>query len=216
MSDAHAEAVAVGSPWAGGVRPYATGSKKLGMWLFIMSDALTFSVLILAYSYVRLSSEQWPTPFPFSPAIIFSTVMTFALLTSSLTMVMAVAAAHRHDHRKTVLWLLATMACGAAFVVLHATEWMHLIHEGLRPWGTPAEWPWPNTPLFGGTFFGLTGMHMLHVTVGILYLGIIAFGFGTKKFKPEDVEVSGLYWHFVDLVWMFIFPLVYLMSVKFP
>ena len=219
MSDAHAEAVAivpkVRDRWAGGVRPYATGSKKLGMWLFIMSDALTFSVLILAYSYVRLSSEQWPTPFPFSPAIIFSTVMTFALLTSSLTMVMAVAAAHRHDHRKTVLWLLATMACGAAFVVLHATEWMHLIHEGLRPWGTPAEWPWPNTPLFGGTFFGLTGMHMLHVTVGILYLGIIAFGFGTKKFKPEDVEVSGLYWHFVDLVWMFIFPLIYLLSIKF-
>lgn len=219
MSDGHAEAVAVvprvRDAWAGGVKPFAMSSKKLGMWLFIISDALTFSALILAYSYVRLSTPQWPTPFPFSPAIIFSTVMTFALLTSSLTMVMAVAAAHRRDHRKTVLWLLATMVFGATFVVLHAMEWNHLIHEGLRPWGSP--WPeWPDTPLFGGTFFGLTGMHMLHVTVGILYLGIMAFGFGTKRFKPEDVEVSGLYWHFVDLVWMFIFPLVYLMSVKFP
>ena len=215
MSDAHAESVALSSRWAGGVRPYAMGSKKLGMWLFIISDALTFSALLLAYSYVRISSAQWPTPFPFSPAIIFSTVMTFALLSSSLTMVMAVAAAHRHDHRKTVLWLLATMACGAVFVVLHMMEWMHLIHEGLRPWTTPAALPWPNTPLFGATFFGLTGMHMLHVTIGIIYLGIIALGFGRKKFEAEDVEVSGLYWHFVDLVWMFIFPLIYLMSIKF-
>ncbi|HXE74488.1 MAG TPA: cytochrome c oxidase subunit 3 [Candidatus Xenobia bacterium] len=215
MSDAHAESVALSSRWAGGARPYAMGSKKLGMWLFIISDALTFSALIMAYSYVRLSSPQWPTPFPFSPAIVFSTVMTFALLSSSLTMVMAVAAAHRHDHRKAVLWLLATMACGTVFVVLHMMEWMHLIHEGLRPWTTPAQWPWPNTPLFGATFFGLTGMHMLHVTIGIIYLGIIALGFGKKKFEAEDVEVSGLYWHFVDLVWMFIFPLIYLMSIKF-
>ncbi len=214
MSDAHADAVVIGSRWAGGVRPYAMGSKKLGMWLFIISDALTFSALLLAYGYVRISSPQWPTPFPFSPAIVFSTVMTFALLSSSLTMVMAVAAAHRHDHRKAVLWLLATMACGAVFVILHMMEWMHLIHEGLRPWTTPAEWPWPNTPLFGATFFGLTGMHMLHVTVGIIYLGIIALGFGAKEFEAEDVEVSGLYWHFVDLVWMFIFPLIYLLSIK--
>ena len=70
------------------------------------------------------------------------------------------------------------------------------------------------TPLFGGTFFGLTGMHMLHVTIGVIYLGIIAFGFGRRKFSSEDVEVSGLYWHFVDLVWMLLFPLIYLMSVK--
>ncbi len=213
MSDAHADTAAIGSRWAGGVRPYAMGSKKLGMWLFIISDALTFSALLLAYSYVRISSAQWPTPFPFSPAIVFSTVMTFALLSSSLTMVMAVAAAHRHDHRKAVLWLLATMACGAVFVVLHMMEWMHLIDEGLRPNATP--WTeWPNTPLFGATFFGLTGMHMLHVTIGIIYLGIIALGFGKKKFEAEDVEVSGLYWHFVDLVWMFIFPLIYLMSIR--
>jgi cytochrome c oxidase subunit 3 len=212
MAD-HTQA-AVESRWAGGVAPYATGSKKLGMWLFIVSDALTFSALIVAYSYLRVASPQWPTPFPFNPAIIFSSIMTFALLTSSLTMVMAVAAAHRQDHRKTVLWLLATMFFGGVFVVLHLTEWMHLIHEGLRPWSTP--WTeWPNTPLFGGTFFGLTGMHMLHVTIGIVYLGVIALGFGTKKFEAEDVEVSGLYWHFVDLVWMFIFPLVYLMSVKY-
>ena len=212
MADAHTEA-AVESRWGGGVAPYATGSKKLGMWLFVVSDSLTFSALLMAYSYLRLATPNWPTPFPFTPAIVYATVMTFCLLSSSLTMVMAVSAAHRHDHRRTVWWLLATMAGGLAFVALHTREWFHLINEGLRPWHTP--WPeWPDTPLFGSTFFGLTGMHMLHVIIGVIYLGIIALGFGTKKFSSEDVEVSGLYWHFVDLVWMFIFPLVYLMSVK--
>ncbi|MBI4462348.1 MAG: cytochrome c oxidase subunit 3 [Acidobacteria bacterium] len=209
MVDGHTEAVA-GSRWTGGVAPYAIGSKKLGMWLFIISDALTFSVLILAYSYLRVASPDWPRPFPFSPAIVYATVMTFFLLSSSLTMVMAVAAAHRQDHRRAVYWLLATMAGGVGFVLLHLREWMHLIHEGVRPFSNPY-----GTPLFGGTFFGLTGMHMLHVTVGVIYLGIIAGGFGTRRFSSEDVEVSGLYWHFVDLVWMFLFPLVYLMSIKF-
>ena len=208
MADGQAEA-ALGSRWGGGVSPYAVGSKKLGMWLFIVSDALTFTVLLVAYSYLRLASEDWPMPFHFYPAVVFATVMTFCLLSSSVTMVMAVSAAHRGDHRRTVHWLLATMAGGAAFIILHTREWLHLIHDGVRPFSNP----W-GTPLFGGTFFGLTGMHMLHVTIGVIYLGVIAYGFGRKKFSAEDVEVSGLYWHFVDLVWMFIFPLVYLMSVS--
>jgi len=207
MADAQTEAV-LESRWGGGVAPYAVGSKKLGMWLFIVSDALTFSALLMAYSYLRLASDAWPTPFHFYPAVVFSTVMTFFLLSSSLTMVMAVAAAHRGDHRRTVHWLLATMAGGAGFIILHIREWLHLIHDGVRPFSNP----W-GSPLFGGTFFGLTGMHMLHVFIGVIYLGVIAYGFGKKKFSSEDVEVSGLYWHFVDLVWMFIFPLVYLMSV---
>jgi cytochrome c oxidase subunit 3 len=84
---------------------------------------------------------------------------------------------------------------------------MGLIHEGV----TPFDNPW-GVPLFGATFFTLTGLHMTHVTLGVIYLGVIAWGFGGGRFNAEDVEVSGLYWHFVDLVWMFIFPLVYLMS----
>ena len=210
MAEAHTQAVA-GSRWGGGAAPYAIGSKKLGMWLFIISDALTFSVLILAYSYVRVASPDWPAPFPFYPAIVYASVMTFFLLSSSVTMVMAVSAAHRGNHRRAVQWLLATMAGGAGFVLLHLREWLHLIHEGVRPFSNP----W-GAPLFGGTFFGLTGMHMLHVTVGVVYLGVIAWGFGRKRFSSEDVEVSGLYWHFVDLVWMFLFPLVYLLSIKTP
>jgi cytochrome c oxidase subunit 3 len=195
--------------WAGGGSPYAIGSKKLGMWLFIVSDAITFSALMVAYSYVRVASEAWPTPFAFYPSIIKATAMTVVLLTSSVTMVMAVRAAKLNRRASVVKWLLATMLGGLTFIVLHALEWRDLIHEGVRlfhnPWGTP---------LFGAAFFTLTGLHMTHVGVGVIYLGVVAALTGAGKLSSEDVEVSGLYWHFVDLVWMFIFPLVYLLSVK--
>ncbi|HXG32717.1 MAG TPA: cytochrome c oxidase subunit 3 [Bryobacteraceae bacterium] len=195
--------------WSGGASPFAMNSKKLGMWLFIISDALTFSALLVAYTYLRLATPNWPTPFHFSPSILFASLMTFVLLSSSLTMVMGVHAMNHGRRRSAVGWILATMAGGAAFVLLHATEWRHLmVEEGVTPFANP----W-NEPLFGATFFALTGLHMTHVIVGVIYLGVIAIGVGRGKFKPEDVEVSGLYWHFVDLVWMFIFPLVYLMSV---
>ncbi len=215
MSD-HQTEVALDSPWSGGGSPFAIGSKKLGMWLFIVSDSLTFTALLMAYSYSRLANPDWPKPFPFFPAVVFSTTMTVVLLASSLTMVMAVAAAHRREHAKAVKWILATMAGGTLFIVLHAYEWWHLIHEGLRPGALPdlPEYAGKSV-LFGATFFGITGLHMTHVAIGVIYLGIIATGFGRGKFSGEDVEVSGLYWHFVDLVWMFVFPLIYLMSVKY-
>ena len=136
-----------------------------------------------------------------------ASVMTFCLLSSSLTMVMAVAAAKRQQIRQTVIWILATMLGGVIFIILHTNEWLGLIHEGV----TPFDNPW-GVPLFGASFFTLTGLHMTHVTAGVLYLGTIALGFGKGRFTSEDVEISGLYWHFVDLVWMFIFPMVYLLS----
>jgi cytochrome c oxidase subunit 3 len=209
VDHAHEEAP-VSSAWSGGTRPFAMGSKKLGMWLFIISDSLTFSALLLSYSYLRLANHDWPRPFPFSPSIIFSTVMTVVLLASSLTMVFGVAAAARGNRGAAVKWILATMFFGAAFIGLHLREWLHLIEEGLRPFGNP----W-GSPVFGAVFFGVTGLHMTHVAIGVIYLGIVALGFGRSKFSAEDVEVSGLYWHFVDLVWMFVFPLVYLMSIKY-
>jgi cytochrome c oxidase subunit 3 len=208
------------SEWSGGALPYHVGHKKLGMWLFIVSDALTFSALLMGYSYVRASSDQWPTPFAFSPSIIFSTVMTLCLLSSSLTMVMAVAASARKDRRKVRLWIFATILGGLSFLILHMYEWKHLIDEGLRPFGlkegsTFAEvWAhrWPQAPpLFGATFFAITGLHMFHVFTGVCYLAWIALR--VHRMRHEDVEISGLYWHFVDLVWMFVFPLIYLMSV---
>ncbi len=245
---------------------FGTYSKKIGMWLFLLSDSLTFGALLYAYSYGRISIANWPTPFH-SSSIVNATIMTAFLLTSSLTMVLAVSAAARGKDSERRLWLLATMACGTGFIILHGREWSHLISEGLRLPIFPAV-PGQETaseyagvsktvPQFAATFFTLTGMHMLHVTLGVIYLGIIAL---RKKFIPillgcwllawlatpsyspfhyaahvlliaalvcavilwlkpkvydaADVEVAGLYWHFVDLVWMFIFPLVYLMSTK--
>jgi cytochrome c oxidase subunit 3 len=189
---------------------FGTYSKKVGMWLFILSDSLTFGALLFSYSYGRIATPNWPTPFH-SGSIINATVMTGFLLTSSLTMVLAVNEAANVRRKTTIGWLLATMFCGAMFVILHAREWMGLIEEGL----TPNHNPWAaNVPQFGGTFFTLTGLHMLHVTIGVVYLGVIAMRTRGDKFSAQDVEVSGLYWHFVDLVWMFIFPLVYLMSTR--
>lgn len=197
------------SAWSGGGSPYAIGSKKLGMWLFIVSDAITFSALIIAYSYVRVASPEWPMPFAFWPSIIKATVMTVVLLTSSVTMVFAVRASKLGQRAAVVKWLLATAAGGVAFIVLHAFEWAELIHEGVRlfqnPWGSP---------LFGASFFALTGLHMTHVFIGVVYLSVVATLVARGRLTSEDVEVSGLYWHFVDLVWMFIFPMVYLLSVK--
>src|SRR5216684_8611697 len=122
-------APATESVWSGGGSPFAVNSKKFGMWLFIASDALTFSALLMAYTYLRLASPQWPKPFHFSPSIIFSSVMTFCLLSSSLTMVMAVHAMHHGNRKATVGWILATIVGGLAFVVLHISEWLNLINN---------------------------------------------------------------------------------------
>ena len=239
-------------------------SKKVGMWLFLASDSLTFGALLFAFSYNRIYTA-WPTPFG-KDSIINATIMTACLLSSSLTMVMAVFAAQRGDKSWTRNWLLATMAFGTAFIVLHGMEWSKLISEGLtlpgfpKPAGAAAgdfAAVSASVPQFAATFFGLTAMHMLHVTIGVIYLGVVAlrkmflgilavlyiagyflipsdnvFHYGIhalglglivsaiilflkpKVYDAHDVEVSGLYWHFVDLVWMFIFPLVYLMSTK--
>jgi cytochrome c oxidase subunit 3 len=195
--------------WSGGVSPYAVVPKKLGMWLFIVSDAITFSALIIAYSYVRVASPNWPRPFAFVPSVVNATVMTVILLSSSITVVMAVRASKMDARGATAKWLMATMLGGILFDVLHVREWLGLIGEGVRlsknPWGAP---------MFGASFFTLTGLHMTHVTIGVVYLGVIAWGFNRRKYTADDVEVSGLYWHFVDLVWMFLFPLIYLMSAK--
>ena len=210
MAEAHAESLAV-NDWSGGVHPYRVGHRKLGMWLFIMSDSLTFGALLIVYSYARASSVNWPTPFPFSPSIVFSSMMTLVLLSSSLTMVFAVSAAKRGKLGSARKWLLATMVLGLTFIVLHLMEWQHLMGEGLQPFELPAEWAekWPGaSPLFGSTFFGITGLHMFHVLTGVCYLGVVMARI--KKMK-EDVEVSGLYWHFVDLVWVFVFMAFYLL-----
>lgn len=195
--------------WLGGGSPFAIGAKPLGMWLFVVSDALTFSALLVVYTYARLSNANWPAPFGLS-SIGLATLMTFVLLTSSYTMALAVQAVKSGDRGRTVRMLLATVGLGLGFIGLHLNEWFHLMRvEHVTLQGNP----W-NEPLFGATFFGLTGLHMAHVTAGVIYLTIMAGAVSKGKLSAEDVETSGLYWHFVDLVWMFIFPMVYLMSAK--
>src|SRR6516225_1076481 len=107
---------------------FGTYSKKIGMWLFLLSDSLTFGALLYAYSYGRISTPSWPTPFH-GPSIVNATVMTAFLLTSSLTMVLAVRASAEHNAKAQRVWILATMACGMGFVLLHGAKWSKLIHE---------------------------------------------------------------------------------------
>lgn len=208
MTNAKMELAQV-NDWGGGSYPYGVGHKKLGMWLFLLSDTLTFSALLIGYSYVRVANPNWPRPFHLWPSITMASLMTLILLSSSLTMVLGVMAAQRDDRGATVKYMLLTMLGGLAFIVLHSNEWLQLMGEGVRLWANP----W-GVPLFGATFFALTGLHMFHVATGVIYLGVIASGVRSGRFGCEDVEISGLYWHFVDLIWMFIFPLVYLLSAS--
>ncbi len=195
--------------WSGGVKPFTMNSKKFGMWLFIAADSITFAALLFAYSYARLVSTDWTTPFNFS-SIVLSSTMTFCLLSSSLTMVLAVSASAKGDRKKTFLWILATMGGGIAFTALHLYEWTHIWGHHVAP-VLAANKP---LPMIWATFYGCTGMHMLHVSIGVGYLAIVGFQYPGGKFKAIDVEVLGLYWHFVDLVWMFVFPLIYLLSTR--
>jgi cytochrome c oxidase subunit 3 len=190
--------------------PFGIQSKKLVMWLFIMADAATFGAILFAYGYLRVGAPNWTRPFAFFPSIVNGIVMTVVLLTSSLTMLAAVAAAQRGRTAACVRWMGATALLGAAFAVLHLREWLSMFHEGWSPSHNPLGGP----AQFGATFFGITGLHLLHVTCGVLAIGVIALLVRRGRLTAGHVETTGLYWHFVDLVWMFVFPLVYLMNAR--
>jgi heme/copper-type cytochrome/quinol oxidase subunit 3 len=188
--------------------PFGIQSKKLTMWLFIASDAVTFGAILFGYAYLRAGTPDWPTPFHFSPSIVNGMVMTVVLLTSSLTMLGAVEAAKAGSKSSTLKWLAATILLGIAFATLHIREWFHMFHEG---WSLSKN-PEGGSLLFGASFFSITGLHLLHVISGVIALVVIAIGYNTDWLDKNHVETTGLYWHFVDLVWMFVFPLVYLMN----
>ncbi len=190
-------------------RPYGFQSKKLVMWLFIIADAATFGALLFAYGYVRVGSPDWTKPFAFSPTILNGIVMTFVLLTSSLTMLGAVRAASA-GRRSAIRWLSATMLLGTAFAALHLREWFTMIREG---W-SPSHNPLGGSPLFGAAFFGITGLHLLHVVCGVIAIGVVTLLYRRGRLDASYIETTGLYWHFVDLVWMFVFPLVYLLNAR--
>jgi cytochrome c oxidase subunit 3 len=200
---------------------------KAMMWIFLLSDTFIFSSFLISYMTVRISTTvPWPNPsevFALTIAgksipLILIAIMTFVLISSSGTMVLAVNFGYRRDRVKTFIFLLLTAALGATFVGMQAFEWTKLIMEGVRPWGNP----W-GAPQFGSSFFMITGFHGTHVTFGVIFLIIVAIkvwrgdldkerpGFLTgRKGNYEIVETMGLYWHFVDLVWVFIFAVFYL------
>jgi len=188
--------------------PFGIQSKKLTMWLFIASDAVTFGAILFGYSYIRVGTPNWPTPFQFSPSILNGLVMTAVLLTSSLTMLGAVGAAKAGNKALSMKWFAATILLGIVFATLHLREWFHMFDEGWSLSKNPLGGP----VMFGATFFSITGLHLLHVISGIIALSVVAIGFKTNWLDDNHVETTGLYWHFVDLVWMFVFPLLYLMN----
>ncbi|HYT71695.1 MAG TPA: cytochrome c oxidase subunit 3 [Gemmatimonadales bacterium] len=190
--------------------PYGIPSPKLAMWLFIIADAVTFGAILFAYGYLRVANPAWTRPFAFWPTIANGITMTVVLLTSSLTMVGAVTAAQSGRKSASLRWLGVTMLLGTMFAALHLREWTAMIGQGWRLFRNPMGGP----VLFGATFFGITGLHLLHVITGVVVIGVITLGFRRERLDAGHVETTGLYWHFVDLVWMFVFPLVYLMNVR--
>jgi cytochrome c oxidase subunit 3 len=243
------------SIWKGGISPLKASYGKLMMWFFLLSDAFTFSGLLITYGLLRYSHQAyegsvadfvpsqayWPIPekifdaFPFLHGVEiplgFVGLMTFILIMSSVTMVLAVEAGHRMDKKDVMKWMLWTIVGGIAFLACQAWEWTHFITgSGKEGWGidlngdgllTAADFFGANLtmneygpPLFADLFFFITGFHGFHVLSGVV-LNVIIFyqaSMGTfeRRGHYEMVEKVGLYWHFVDLVWVFVFTFFYL------
>jgi len=177
---------------------------KLGMWIFLAGDAVGFGALLAAYGIMRATSGDWPDPYHVL-GINLTALMTFLLICSSVTMVKGLEAIQRGDRAGLRKFLLITITCGTAFLGMQAYEWTHLIqgseHHAALGLGS----------LFGATFFILTGFHGCHVFSGVVYLTVILLNAGHyTQSDHNSVEILGLYWHFVDLVWILIFTFVYL------
>lgn len=231
--------------WSGGHSPFKVSYGKLMMWYFLMSDSFTFGAFLISYGTIRFSSNYWVdhnnvfSDFPGiegKAPLAFVSLMTFILIFSSVTMVLAVHEGHKMNKKGVEKWLALTILGGLCFLGCQAIEWTHLLtsyHPVLvdgvvEHWNTTtAHNPWGprvlfeggliNTPgpvAFGGYFFGITGFHGFHVSVGVLLLTITLIQTRQNVFHNrghyEMVEKIGLYWHFVDLVWVFVFLCFYL------
>jgi heme/copper-type cytochrome/quinol oxidase subunit 3 len=183
-------------------------NEKVAMWVFLGSECLLFGALISTYFLYRGRSQVGPYPKDIYD-IPYTSVSSFVLLMSSLTMVLALAAIQRGDGRRLRVWLLATALLGSSFIAGQVYEFTSFIREGLTL----------KTNLFGSSFFVLTGFHGVHVTVGIvMLLSLWALSMRGKlpQERAEVVEIAGLYWHFVDVVWIVIFTVVYLIPSPTP
>ena len=194
-------------PAEGAEHEYTTtglNHRKLLMWVFLGSDCLFFGALIATYMVYRGQSIAGPYPNDIIDVPI-TTISTFVLLCSSFSMVQALAATNRNDQRGIQIWLLATAILGAIFIGFQIYEFNTFKNEGLTL----------GSNLFGASFFTLTGFHGAHVTVGILWLLGLLYTARKGRLGPRtalDVEIMGLYWHFVDIVWIVIFTLLYLIG----
>ena len=204
--------------WAADKQAFQVPWGKVMMWIFLVGDTFIFTCFLTGYMNVRISTlAEWPSPsevfalhmFGADIPLILIAIMTFILISSSGTMAMAVNFGYRKNRAKAAALMLITAGFGAVFVGMQAFEWTKLITEGVRPWVNPF-----GAEQFGASFFMITGFHGLHVTGGVIYLSIVAMkvlrGDYERSGNYEIVEISGLYWHFVDLVWVFIFAFFYL------
>lgn len=223
-----AQAIPAGTKWwSGGKSPFNVEYGKLMMWYFLMSDAFTFGAFLISYGTIRMSSNSWPDPneafraFPgmgeMHLPLVFVSLMTFILIMSSVTMVLAVAAGHMGDRKKVTFYMILTIIGGLAFLSCQAWEWTHLFGEGAW-WGRN---PFPNvngskaSTNFTNFFFTITGFHGFHVFSGVVVNCIMLIknlrGDFERKGHYLMIEKAGLYWHFVDLVWVFVFTCFYLL-----
>jgi cytochrome c oxidase subunit 3 len=191
--------------WQGGVSPYGIGWQKLMMWWFIITDGLLFASFLVAYGFNRLAAGSWPDRSQVFD-LNYIAAMTFVLITSSATMASAVGAARGGLSRPAIRFIWLTILGGATFLGMQAWEWSHIIGEGARlngnPWGVPG---------FSMFFFTVTGFHGLHVLTGVIILMVTALRAARGRWTADGTELAGLYWHFVDLVWVFVFGCFYLL-----
>jgi len=224
------------TPWAGGRSPFNVEYGKIMMWFFLLSDAFTFSSLLISYGALRFSSNAWPAAdkiFQSVPGVVdkgyplvFVGIMTFILIMSSVTMVLAVEAGHRNAKKEVAWWMVATIIGGLMFLSCQAMEWNHLHSEGFW-WGSipnmeklkeffegQAVVSTAYSQQFANLFFTITGFHGFHVFSGVIINIVILInvlkGTYAKRGSYLMVEKVGLYWHFVDLVWVFVFTFFYL------
>ena len=208
----------VAADWAADKETFPVPWSKLMMWIFLLGDTFIFSIFLVAYMAVRMAAvEPWPSTeelfamtvggveFP----LLLIAIMTFILITSSGTMALAVKYGYEGNKRMTVLLMACTALLGLSFLGMQAYEWAELISKGIRPWGNPY-----GAEQFGAAFFMITGFHGLHVLGGVILLAIVAIKVHKGHYEERGydiVETTGLYWHFVDLVWVFIFAFFYLL-----
>jgi cytochrome c oxidase subunit III len=181
------------------------GAGKVGMWTFLITDAMGFAAMLIAYGVLRARATTWPDANQ-RLAVPLAAAMTFTLLTSSLTVLFALTAARAGRGLVARAWLAVTMACALGFLGAQAYEYRHLLtgtpHLGLT------------TDLFASTFYVITGFHGVHVLAGLIVLGVVLVGGRGRPPSPAVVEVAALFWHFVDLAWVPIFTFLYLLPAR--